>query len=76
VTGHLTTLSGSSLTVMDIVFLLIPLALILVAIAIWGFFWAVSKGQFDDLQGPGHAILLDEDETMDASYKTGRKLSE
>jgi len=55
---------------MDIVFLLVPLALLLVAIAIGGFFWAVSKDQFDDLQGPGHAILLDEDETIDASYKT------
>jgi|TARA_Y100000310_G_C20648376_1_gene797943 cbb3-type cytochrome oxidase maturation protein len=51
----------------DIVFFLIPLALILVSVAIWGFFWAVSKGRFEDLQGPGHAILLDEDEKIDAS---------
>ncbi|MDP6550828.1 MAG: cbb3-type cytochrome oxidase assembly protein CcoS [Arenicellales bacterium] len=60
----------------DIVFFLIPLALILVSVAIWGFFWAVSKGRFEDLQGPGHAILLDEDEKIDASYKTRHKLSE
>ena len=54
---------------MDIIFLLIPLALALVALVIWGFFWAVRRGQFEDLEGPGHSILIDKDEEMDASYK-------
>ena len=54
---------------MDILFLLIPLALALVALVIWGFFWAVRRGQFEDLEGPGHSILMDKDEEMDASYK-------
>jgi len=36
---------------MDIIFLLIPLALVLVALVIWGFFWAVRRGQFEDLEG-------------------------
>ncbi|MBT5981103.1 MAG: cbb3-type cytochrome oxidase assembly protein CcoS [Acidiferrobacteraceae bacterium] len=54
---------------MDIIFLLIPLALALVALVIWGFFWAVRRGQFEDLEGPGHSILMDKDEEMDASYK-------
>ncbi|MBT3974290.1 MAG: cbb3-type cytochrome oxidase assembly protein CcoS [Gammaproteobacteria bacterium] len=54
---------------MDIIFLLIPLALVLVALVIWGFFWAVRRGQFEDLEGPGHSILMDKDEEMDASYK-------
>jgi len=36
---------------------------------IWGFFWAVRRGQFEDLEGPGHSILMDKDEEMDASYK-------
>ena len=52
---------------MDITFLLIPLAL--VALVIWGFFWAMRRGQFEDLEGPGHSILMDKDEKMDASYK-------
>jgi len=34
---------------MDIIFLLIPLAL--VALVIWGFFWALRRGQFEDLAG-------------------------
>jgi len=25
------------------------------------FFWAVKSGQFDDLEGPAHRILHDED---------------
>ena len=36
---------------MDIIFLLIPLALVLVALVIWGFFWAVRRGHFEDLAG-------------------------
>jgi cbb3-type cytochrome oxidase maturation protein len=36
---------------MDIIFLLIPLAL--VAPVIWGLFWAVRRGQFEDLEGVG-----------------------
>ena len=58
---------------MDIIFLLIPLALVLVALVIWGFFWAVRRGQFDDLEGPGHSILMDEDDKMDTSYKQVRR---
>ena len=46
---------------MESVFLLIPISIILVFI-IGGFFWWSSKnGQFDDLEGPAHRILLDDD---------------
>jgi len=47
---------------MSILFALIPLALVLLAFAIWAFFWAVRSGQFDDLDTPAVKILLDEDE--------------
>jgi len=47
---------------MDIVFLLIPLALVLVVVIVWVFLWAVRSDQFDDLEGPAHRILMDEDE--------------
>ena len=46
---------------MDIVFLLIPLALALVGIIVWVFMWAVKSDQFDDLEGPAHRILMDDD---------------
>ena len=46
---------------MEIVPLLIGLAIILVAVIVWAFFWAVKSGQFDDLEGPAHRILMDDD---------------
>lgn len=45
---------------MESLIILIPLALILIAVAIKVFFWAVDNGQFDDLEGPAHSILFDE----------------
>lgn len=45
---------------MSILFVLIPLSLALVVLAGWGFFWAVSAGQFDDLESPGWEALRDE----------------
>ncbi|MGI2027506.1 MULTISPECIES: cbb3-type cytochrome oxidase assembly protein CcoS [unclassified Endozoicomonas] len=45
---------------MESLIILIPLALILIAVAIKLFFWAVDDGQFDDLEGPAHSILFDE----------------
>ena len=47
---------------MTILYLLIPLSLILLGLAVWAFFWAVKHDQFDDLEGPAHRILFDEDE--------------
>ena len=47
---------------MEILFLLIPLGLVILGVAIWGFLWAVRSGQFDDLEGPAHRILMDDDD--------------
>ena len=49
---------------MNIVMLLIPLMLILVALGILLFSWAVKNGQYDDLDGPAHRILHDDDKDM------------
>ena len=46
---------------MEVIYLLIPLALMLAAAVTWVFFWAVRSGQFDDLEGPAHRILMDEE---------------
>ncbi len=50
---------------MNIIFLLIPLSIALVALAIWAFFWAVGNGQFDDLDGPAYQVLLDDDQPQE-----------
>ena len=45
---------------MDILYLLIPLSSVLVLVIVGVFAWALHKGQFDDLEGEGERILLDE----------------
>ena len=50
---------------MEIIYLLIPIALILVTVIIWIFFWAVKSDQFDDLEGPAHKIIMDNDKAVD-----------
>lgn len=47
---------------MSVLYLLIPLGLVLLGIAIWAFMWAVRSGQFEDLEGPAHRILMDDDD--------------
>lgn len=47
---------------MEILYLLIPLSVLLVAVIVAAFLWAIRAGQFDDLEGPAHRILLDDDE--------------
>ena len=46
---------------MNIIFVLIPVGLVLLAVGIGAFFWAVRDGQFDDLETPAHRILEDDD---------------
>ena len=41
--------------------ILVPVTLLLVALAAWAFFWAVDGGQFDDLDAPALSPLLDDE---------------
>jgi cbb3-type cytochrome oxidase maturation protein len=52
---------------MDIIYLLLPIALILVAIIIWVFMWAVKSDQFEDLEGPAHRIIMEDDDKPDTT---------
>jgi cbb3-type cytochrome oxidase maturation protein len=47
---------------MTILYLLIPLGLILLGIAVWAFMWAVRSGQFEDMEGAAHRMLMDDDD--------------
>lgn len=49
---------------MEILFILIPIAIILLGFAIWAFFWSVNTGQYDDLESPAHSILFDDDDEL------------
>ena len=46
---------------MEILYLLVPIALIVLFIAVKFLFWAISSGQYDDLNTEGQRILFDED---------------
>lgn len=57
---------------MESLFLLVPIALIFVAIALKLFFWALKSGQYDNLDTEAHRILFDEDEN-DTPADSGQK---
>lgn len=48
---------------MDILYLLIPLSLVLVFVIAGFFWWSLKSGQYEDLEGPGYRVLMDDDMT-------------
>lgn len=58
---------------MEILYILIPVAILLVIAMIAGFLWAVKSGQFDDLEGPAHRILMDKDEVQKRAPRTRKQ---
>ena len=46
---------------MDVIFGLIPGMILLGLVGVLVFFWAVRNGQYDDMEGPAHRILDDDD---------------
>jgi len=58
---------------MEILYLLIPLALVLMVIAVGAFVWASRSGQFDDLEGPAHRILMDDDDPRIPHHRPGEQ---
>lgn len=47
---------------MGILFVLVPLSIVLVGLAVGIFVWMARSGQFDDLDNPRHHMPDDEDE--------------
>lgn len=52
---------------MNVLLILIPVTLVLVGIAVATFFWAVNKGQFDDLDTPALRILEEDPAPLTAA---------
>ena len=46
---------------MEILYLLIPLSVVLVFLIGLVFWWSLRSGQYDDLEGPGYRVLMDDD---------------
>ncbi len=45
---------------MNVLYLILPLALLIVFIAVGAFVWAARRGQFDDLETPAMRALHDD----------------
>jgi cbb3-type cytochrome oxidase maturation protein len=46
---------------MDIMIFLIPAAVLMGAIGLGAFFWSLRSGQYEDLEGAAHRILIDDE---------------
>jgi len=49
---------------MEVLYLLIPLAMIFVVVVGFALFWAIRSGQYEDMEGPAHRILMDDDDPL------------
>jgi cbb3-type cytochrome oxidase maturation protein len=58
---------------LSIIYVMIPLALALVGLAIWALVWAIRSGQFDELESHGWTPVLDDDERPAADPEDSRK---
>ena len=47
---------------MSMLYVLIPLAVVLLALAVWALLWAIKHGQFDDLETHGWSVVLVDDQ--------------
>ena len=47
---------------MSMLYVLIPLAVMLLGVAVWALLWAIRTGQFDDLESHGWSVVLDDDQ--------------
>ncbi|HHX8534359.1 cbb3-type cytochrome oxidase assembly protein CcoS [Vibrio alginolyticus] len=54
---------------MESLYILIPIAIVLVCVAVAVFLWAVRSDQFEDLERQGHNILLDEEDQPNSDKK-------
>lgn len=48
---------------MSVIYLLVPVALLIVAGALWAYVWAARRGQFDDLKTPALRVLHEDEGT-------------
>jgi cbb3-type cytochrome oxidase maturation protein len=58
---------------MDVIYRLIPGMLLLGLVFIAILFWAIKRGQYDDLEGDAHRFLMDDDEHPPSTSGPGKK---
>ena len=58
---------------MEVIYSLIPGMIFIGLLTIGLLIWAVRKGQYDDLEGDGNRLLMDEDEPLAKKDGTSKK---
>ena len=61
---------------MESLYLLIPVSVALVFVIAGLFWWSVRSGQFDDLEGPAHRILMDDENVMRSQERKADKTTD
>jgi cbb3-type cytochrome oxidase maturation protein len=57
---------------MEILYLLVPISVVLVFLIGIAFWWSLRNGQFDDMEGPGYRVLMDDDKPQEEAAKQGK----
>ncbi|MCC6317893.1 MAG: cbb3-type cytochrome oxidase assembly protein CcoS [Gemmatimonadaceae bacterium] len=57
---------------MTIIYVVLPLALLIVGVALWAYVWAARSGQFDDLDTPALRVVVDADGDVSPPRPAGR----
>ena len=61
---------------MSVLYLLIPIAIVFLIIAVAFFFWAIKHGQYDDMESQALKIVMDDsNSTTDNSTEKGTEHS-
>ncbi|HQT43932.1 MAG TPA: cbb3-type cytochrome oxidase assembly protein CcoS [Halothiobacillus sp.] len=47
---------------MGVLYLFVPISMVIAGILVWAAFWAIRNNQYEDLEGPAHRILMDDDD--------------
>ena len=58
---------------MEVIYTLIPGMIFFGLVFIGVLFWAIKRGQYDDLEGDGNRILMDDDDPMMPDKKPAAK---
>ncbi|EMR13546.1 cytochrome oxidase maturation protein, cbb3-type [Methylophaga lonarensis MPL] len=61
---------------MEVIYGLLPAMLLLGLVGVAVFFWAVRSGQYDDMEGAAHRVLLDDDAPQDPQPEDDKQNSD
>lgn len=59
---------------MGVLYIFVPLSMIIAGILVWAAFWAIRNNQYEDMDGPAHRILLDDDDPKIPTNHADEKL--